>query len=202
LSDPPLSARVRLLGTRRRWWGGAAKGLAGGDARAKPHRKGRGRVISVYWISLVNPMPASTERASRINASDADGAAAIRIDIAAGSVFLRLCLSGTYRKRSSAGLFRDQDRSFRRGSSGCWERPRAIRSGGQPRSPRAQHSRRGRGEASLDSTSWRPPQRPRWWRVAVLTGQSEIRTQPLRSLVQIPTKSPADSEMMSPGDTR
>jgi hypothetical protein len=39
---------------------------------------------------MANPMPANTERASRINASEADGVAAIRIDIAAGSVYLAI----------------------------------------------------------------------------------------------------------------
>jgi hypothetical protein len=41
------------------------------------------------------------------------GVAAIRIDIAAGSVYLRSCPSGTIDKRSSARLFRDGDYSAR-----------------------------------------------------------------------------------------
>ena len=61
--------------------------------------------MSAYWISLANPMPANTERASRINASEADGAAAIRIDIATGSVYLRLWLSGTLSKSGRQPVF-------------------------------------------------------------------------------------------------
>jgi len=60
LSDP-LSARVRLLETRRRWR--SAANLAGGDAH-EPVRtpnlatKDPSRVMSAYWIFLANPMPA------------------------------------------------------------------------------------------------------------------------------------------------
>jgi hypothetical protein len=63
---------------------------------------------------MANPIPANTERASRINASEANRVAAIRIDIAGGSVYLAMMsFRDPIDKRSSARLFRDRDYSAR-----------------------------------------------------------------------------------------
>ena len=91
---------------------------------------------------MANPMPENTERASRINASKADGVAAIRIDIATGSVYLRSCLSGTLSKSGRRPDF-SEIRITPPGLERMLGASRAMRSGGQPCSPRARHSRRG-----------------------------------------------------------
>jgi hypothetical protein len=84
---------------------------------------------------------ADTGWASRINVSQADGVAAIRIDIAAGSVYLRSCPSGT---QSTSGPPPDfSEIEITRGLKRMPGASRAIRSGGQPCSPRARRSRRG-----------------------------------------------------------
>jgi diaminohydroxyphosphoribosylaminopyrimidine deaminase / 5-amino-6-(5-phosphoribosylamino)uracil reductase len=58
------------------------------------------------------PIPGNTERASRIDVSEAEGVGAIRIDIAAGSVYLAMMsFRGPIDKRSPARRFRERDYS-------------------------------------------------------------------------------------------
>jgi hypothetical protein len=85
---------------------------------------------------------ADTGRASRINVSQADGVAAIRIDIAAGSVYLRSCPSGT-QSTSAPPLDFSEMGIIPPGLKRMLGASHAIRSGGQPCSPRARRSRRG-----------------------------------------------------------
>ena len=85
---------------------------------------------------------ADTGRASRINVSQADGVAAIRIDIAAGSVYLRSCPSGT-QSTSAPPLDFSEMGIIPPGLKRMLGASHAIRSGGQPCSPRARRSRHG-----------------------------------------------------------
>lgn len=89
---------------------------------------------------------ADTGRASRINVSQADGVVAIRIDIAAGSVYLRSCPSGT-QSTSAPRLDFSEIGIIPPGLKRMLGASHAIRSGGQPCSPRARRSRRGRARS-------------------------------------------------------
>ena len=88
------------------------------------------------------PNAGNAERASRISASEAAGVAAIRIDIGTGSVYLRSCLSGTLSKSGRRPDF-SRIRIIPPGLKRMLGASRVMRSGGQPCSPRARHSRRG-----------------------------------------------------------
>ena len=83
-----------------------------------------------------------TGRASRINVSQTDGVAAIRIDIAAGSVYLRSCPSGT-QSTSAPPLDFSEMGIIPPGLKRMLGASHAIRSGGQQCSPRARRSRPG-----------------------------------------------------------
>jgi hypothetical protein len=72
---------------------------------------------------------------------ESSGVAAIRIDIAAGSVYLRSCPSGT---QSTSGPPLDfSEIEITPGLKRMLGASHVIRSGGQPCSPRARRSRRG-----------------------------------------------------------
>ena len=85
---------------------------------------------------------ADTGRPSRINVSQAGGVAAIRIDIAASSAYLPSCPSGT-QSTSGPPLDCSEIRMIPPGLKRMLGASHAIRSGGQPCSPRARRSRRG-----------------------------------------------------------
>ena len=78
---------------------------------------------------------------SRINVSQADGVATIRIDIAAGSMYLRSCPSET-QSTSAPPLDFSEMGIIPPGLRRMLGASRAIRSGGRPCSPRARRSRR------------------------------------------------------------
>ena len=172
LSAPPLSARVRLLGTKRQSRRVRLRALQAA-MRAnpighQPGRKGRSRVISGVLDFFGEPN-AGKYRASLAHQCKRDQTEPRRS--ASTSLWVRcICdyaFPGPYRKPVVGQTF-PRSGSLRQGSSGCWER--AARS--VLVVSRARHARSIRGaarhEASLDSTSWRLAQCLRWWRVACI----------------------------------
>ena len=122
LSVPPTSSR-------------RSEGTGGGFAR-RPARSGPNPERHPELEFGSRPIRRAKSKAQ------ADGVAAIRIDIAAGSVYLRSCPSGT-QSTSAPPLDFSEIGIIPPGLKRMLGASHAIRSGGQPCSPRARRSRHG-----------------------------------------------------------
>ena len=140
-SPPKAPIRVRL-GAADPSRAIAADRRCGRPAYAPPAPQGKGGAVGTPCRFARIAAPRASRRASRINVSQADGVAAIRIDIAAGSVYLRSCPSGT-QSTSAPPLDFSKMGIIPPGLKRVLGASHAIRSGGQPCSPRARRSRRG-----------------------------------------------------------
>ena len=127
----PLVGRDKIAAIKRR--------VCGPD---QVSRRRAARALAAAIQHSLRQEGADTGRASRINVSQAGGVAAIRIDIAAGSVYLRSCPSGT-QSTSGPPLDFSEIGIILPGLKRMLRASHAIRSGGQPCSPRARRSRRG-----------------------------------------------------------